>query len=379
MDAMRIVLLSTGHPSGDVYPGGGGTQYEIQGLAESLAQRGHRVHVITRSVRVDEVNSKEVQFHQVVPRGRDEILSVISFGRRAVVHIQGIDPDILYLSERFSAAFAARLQVPKVFALHNYDGLRPYWKFAIGYNPANLVIFPLKNRLEEGIMRRCQRVVVPTKSWLSYLAHNGIQGGVAISHGLHVDEYENRGDEGFLFYAGRLSHVKGVDVLLRAYARLDSQNRCELLLAGRGPEESELHRLVKRLEIANSVRFLGHLSRDELLSFYATCTALIMPSRWETFGIVASEGLASGKTVIASDLAGPRDFIEDGVNGVLFPSENVEELAHRLTEVLEDEAQRRKLGLEARKRALRSFDFASIAIEHERVYCEMLEDGEPSS
>lgn len=371
---MRIVFLSTGHPTGDVYPGGG-TQYEIQGLAESLVLRGHDVHVVARSVTITESNSKGVHYVQVVPRGRDQIFSVVDFGRRAVAHVREINPDILYLSERFSAAFAARLSVPKVFVLHNYDGLRPYWKFAIGYNPANLVVFPMKNLLEEEIMRRCERVVVPTGSWLSYLAHRKIGGGMAISHGLRVNEYENRGDNGFLLYAGRLSRVKGVDVLLRGLARMDTRAHWNLVLTGKGPDEMECRRIARKLGLLDRVRFLGHVPRYELLSLYATCTAVVLPSRWETFGIAASEGLASGKTVIASDIPGPRDFIENGQNGLLFPPDDVGELSRRLTEVLEDDRLRRMLGAEARRRAIQAFDFERIALEHERLWRSMLRDG----
>ncbi len=362
------MFLSTGNPKTDTYPVGGGTQYEIQGLAESLAALGHDIHIIARAIDADGWNSKGIHYVRVVPRGRDPILSVMDFGLRAINHIREIDPDILYLSERFSAAFASRLPLTKVFALHNSDGVRPYWRFALGYNPANLVIFPFKNRLEEKVMRRCHRVIVPTQSWLEYLAANEIKGGVAISHGLRMEQYENRGDNGFLIYAGRLNRVKGVDVLLRAFAEANFGSRCDLLLAGGGPQEPEFRRMARKLEVLDRVKFLGHVPWHQLLPLYAVCTAVILPSRWETFGIAAAEGLACGKAVVASDIPGPRDFIVHRKSGLLFPAGNSSALARLLREVIEDPRLCHRLGLEARRQAERLFDFQNIASEHERLY-----------
>jgi len=367
---MRIAFLSTGHPTQDRYPEGGGIQYEIEGLAGELARRGHEVHILARSVQLR--TDDGVQFHEVSAPGKNEILSVIDFGRRALEHIQRINPDILYLSERFSAAFAARFPRPKVFAFHNSDGVRPYWRFAVGHNPVNLAVFPFKSRLEEYVMGRCERVIVPGRSWIPYLVSRGIENGTVIGHGLRVEDYECRGDGGFLLFAGRLSRVKGLDTLFHAYAHLNPRMRVPLLLAGAGPEESELRRLAMKLGIQDRLVFLGHVSREELRSLFATCMAVILPSRWESFGLTAAEGMASGKPVIASDVPGPRDYIRAGENGLLFRSGDVETLARLLATVIQDGDLRRRLGSAALRDARKEFPFSVVAAEHERLYTEIL-------
>jgi glycosyltransferase involved in cell wall biosynthesis len=129
-------------------------------------------------------------------------------------------------------------------------------------------------------------------------------------------------------YAGRLDAEKGLDVLLRAFARVPG----ELLLAGSGRDEGRL-----RAMAPDRVRFLGPLDRDELVRWYAAADAFVLPSRSEPWGMVLNEAAAAGLPLVATEEAGAaRDLVENGVNGFRVPAGNEDALATALRRIAED-------------------------------------------
>jgi len=128
-----------------------------------------------------------------------------------------------------------------------------------------------------------------------------------------------------LLFAGRLDRQKGADILLEAMHRLH-RNDVHLFIAGEA--------VLGSTKVANSERVtaLGWLTREELDSYYASVDALVMPSRWEGFGLSAIEAMRRSTAVIASDRGALPEIVVPGVTGLIVPSEKPEALAS----VLED-------------------------------------------
>jgi glycosyltransferase involved in cell wall biosynthesis len=146
-------------------------------------------------------------------------------------------------------------------------------------------------------------------------------------------------------YAGRLDPEKGLDVLLRAFARSPGQ----LVLAGSGSEEQRLRALAD-----GRVRFLGPLDRDELPALYAQADVFVLPSRSEPWGMVLNEAAAAGLPLVATEGAGAaHDLVEDGVNGFRVPVDDQEALATALRRLAEDEPFRLAAGTRSRELASR--------------------------
>jgi len=142
-------------------------------------------------------------------------------------------------------------------------------------------------------------------------------------------------------YAGRLDAEKGLDVLLRAFARSPG----DLVLAGSGPEETRLRALAD-----GRVRFLGPLDRDALVPIYAEADAFVLASRSEPWGMVLNEAATAGLPLIATEGAGAaHDLVEDGVNGFRVPAGDEEALAAALTRVAEDGPFRLAAGARSRQ------------------------------
>ena len=159
------------------------------------------------------------------------------------------------------------------------------------------------------------------------------------------------GPEPLLLYVGRLDPIKGLETLLQAMTRLDGAAR--LLIIGGDQDEPETGRAsrwrerVAGLGLAGRVRLLGAQPQRRLRLFYAAAEATVMPSYYESFGMVALEAMACGCPVVASRVGGLTTTIKDGVTGQLVPEGDPAALAEALGELLGDRRKRDRLGDEA--------------------------------
>lgn len=118
-------------------------------------------------------------------------------------------------------------------------------------------------------------------------------------------------NEKVLLYTGRLNEEKGVMELPEIYRQLKkSHPHLKMVIAGMGPSEIDL-----KEKIPEAI-FLGWVDKEQLVKIYSAADLLILPSRFDTFGLVILEAMACGLPVAAYDVKGPKDLIQDGVNGV---------------------------------------------------------------
>jgi D-inositol-3-phosphate glycosyltransferase len=166
-----------------------------------------------------------------------------------------------------------------------------------------------------------------------------------------------------VLFAGRLEPLKGAETLLDAVASLSSRAGFDDLVvlvigddsgdgaADSGSERDRLERHAARRGLADRVRFLGAIPHERLGDFYALADVCVVPSRTESFGLVALEAQALGTPVVAAAVGGLREIIDDGVTGVLVEGRDPERYAEAIASVLEDPELRRSMSVEARLRA----------------------------
>ena len=194
----------------------------------------------------------------------------------------------------------------------------------------------------------------------------------------------------------RLSHIKGIDLLLEAFARVKNQlrhgslkrsrdvgeprqglahGRIVLVVVGDGEETVRLQGQVSNLGLTgrdlrgavldgqpdreageHDVLWLGRRSWEESIKVMSTFDICVVPSRFEGFGLTAAEAMVCGKQVLAADEGGLPEVVgRDGLAGVLFPTENIRELTTALLDLINSENKRHRVGTEARRRAVRRF------------------------
>lgn len=175
----------------------------------------------------------------------------------------------------------------------------------------------------------------------------------------------------YLLYVGRIDPVKGLDSLLRAMANLARPDRhVRLLIVGDGSPDRERERLnglSQTLGLDGSVQFLGSKPQNLLPYFYSSAEACILPSKYESFGLVGLEAMACGTPVIASNVGGLSFLFQHNKSGLLFSPGDEEELLEKIELVLEDDRLRQRLGRQGRERA-QGFSWQSVAQSISALY-----------
>lgn len=214
--------------------------------------------------------------------------------------------------------------------------------------------FPLKwvsyraKRREIELNKKCHRLVVYSDYLKRELVRNGFAAEkveVCVPIRVWADESQlsSLSERNLILFAGQLIRGKGVDVLLKALAKVRTHFECAVL--GDGSHRLHCERLCQRLGLGDRVRFHGYVLPAELGRYYQEATVFIMGSLWpEPFGMAGPEAMRYGLPVIAFDAGAIREWLTDGENGYLIPWKNVDLFAARLDQLLRDKALARRIG-----------------------------------
>jgi len=173
-------------------------------------------------------------------------------------------------------------------------------------------------------------------------------------------------------YIGRLEYGgKGIDLLLAAWAQVHRMVEGDLVIAGGGPDEYRVRREVDRLGLAERVRFAGWVTGEAKWRLLAGARLAVVPSRHETFGMVALEAMATATPVVAFDIPGLRELVPDGC-GWRVPPFDVPGLADRIRAACADPALAQAAGMAGRRFAA-GFDWDVLADRQDEVYRSVLE------
>ena len=162
------------------------------------------------------------------------------------------------------------------------------------------------------------------------------------------------GQADLVLFVGRIVREKGLPVLLTALKLVKTAFR--VVVAGDGPLRGRCEELVSKLGLQQAVEFRGWLDTAHIKREYAESAFVVVPSIWpEPFGMVGVEAMAHGRPVVAFDVGGVRDWLEDGVNGLLVRKGDTVGLAGAIEQLLRDRALRARLGSAARDRVTQRY------------------------
>lgn len=163
--------------------------------------------------------------------------------------------------------------------------------------------------------------------------------------------------EQMLLFVGRIEPLKGIDTLIQALAIMRQRGVyvCLSVIGGEVENEqaaanTEMTRLKNMREqagVSDLVTFLGKRSQDTLPYYYSSAEAVVVPSFYESFGMVALEAMACGTPVVASHVGGLAFLVQDGITGFTVPSDDPEALASRLTDLVTNPELRQEMGAQA--------------------------------
>ena len=223
-------------------------------------------------------------------------------------------------------------------------------------------------RGEKEVIKLSDRIVAATPAEMAQLQwlYNAdgakveiIPPGVELSRFYPIPEDEAKEYVGIrpcdkmLLFVGRIEPLKGIDTLMKAIAimREKDVDVCLAVIGGETDtsaacqnEEMERLKVIReQIGLADLVAFLGKRSQDTLPYYYSAAEAVVVPSHYESFGMVALEAMACGAPVVASEVGGLAYLVQDGVTGFTVPSDDPEALAGKLIVLLQDKKLREQM------------------------------------
>ncbi|MDQ3616798.1 MAG: glycosyltransferase family 4 protein [Actinomycetota bacterium] len=346
----------------------GGVQNHVKDLAEALIGLGNEVSVLAPSDRPD-VAPYVVSAGKAVPVPYNGSVARLSFGPvvagRVRRWLRDGAFDVVHLHEPATPSIALlalwAAEGPVVATFHTSQ-LR------------SRAMSASASILRPSLEKITARIAVSEYARDTLVQHIGGE-PVVIPNGVYVDRYveatsraEWRGDAGTLAFVGRIDEPrKGLSLLLDAFETIARERAgVRLLVVGGG--DLERARASVPAGIRDAVTFLGRASDDEKASALRSADVYVAPNTGgESFGIVLVEAMASGATVLASDIPAFRRVLRDGEYGALFESGNASDLAVQAQALLNDEARRRALNQEA-STGVRRYDWSLLAGQIFEVY-----------
>jgi phosphatidylinositol alpha-mannosyltransferase len=345
----------------------GGVQNHIRDLAEFLINNGHYVEVLAPATESEYLPDYVVSAGRAVSIPYNGAVARVLFGvganSRVRSWINDGDFDLLHLHEP---------AIPSLSLLACWAGegaMVGTFHAAAKYQKAIFAIGPI---LEPVIEKLSARIAVSESARLTLTAHLETD-AIVIPNGIYADNYRDGSSRpewqgntiGFL---GRFEEDrKGLPVLLDALpiiSRFIPDIR--VLIAGPGDSEEVLAKVDPQLR--HRVEFLGKISEEDKADFLASVSLYIAPNTGgESFGIILAEAMAGGAAVVASDIPAFADVLGNGQYGALFESENSENLAKVIIDLLRDETKRRELAAAGAVHAQR-FDWGQVGEEIFEVY-----------
>lgn len=242
---------------------------------------------------------------------------------------------------------------------------------------------PLVRRLYRFVLlREGSRVIFQNEEDMAAFQEAGMAGESSsrLIRGSGVDcslfrpvEQQNSGKVPKVLFASRLLREKGVYELIEAIRRLRARGyQAEFLLAGGlypGNPSSLTEEELREVRREGLVEYLGHV--EDMPACIAECDLAVLPSYREGTPRILIEAAAMGKPVVATDIAGCRGLVEDGVNGFLVPVKSPGDLAGAIQKLLDDKALREKMGRAGRKIVLEGFDQDIVINKTFEVYREL--------
>ncbi len=183
------------------------------------------------------------------------------------------------------------------------------------------------------------------------------------------------GDGPVLLFVGRIQPLKGLDVAVRALAALGRPDATLVVVGGASgvagaAEVARIEGLIADLGLQAQVRMADPQPHHLLSTYYRAADVCVVPSRSESFGLVALEAAACGTPVVAANVGGLRTLVVEGETGFLIEGRDPEDFASRLEEILGDDALAVSLGAEAARRA-KGYTWSTAAARLRRVYSDL--------
>jgi len=365
------------------YPTFGGSGVVATELGLGLADKGHDVHFITykRPVRLTafhanvyfhEVTSMEYPLFEYTPYETSlasKLVDVVRFEKLDILHVHYAIPHaaVAYMAKQILKSQG--INIPIITTLHGTDitlvgtdsSFAPVVEFSINESDG---VTAVSEHLRQETMNTSK-----LKKDIKVI-HNFIDfSRFRKTNKDHFRKAIAPEGEKILVHISNFRKVKRVEDVIHIFERVSKRTKSKLLLIGDGPERKYMEELCRNLHLCDEIRFLG--KQEAVEELLAIADLFILPSENESFGLAALEAMACEVPVISSNAGGIPEVNIDGVTGYMCEVGDVDGMAARCIELLEDEESLAVFRKNAFKQAQR-FDIHEILPSYENYYLEII-------
>lgn len=352
----------------------GGMNVYVINLANNLGLLGHKVDIYTRTHKENDEKiietHKNVRIIHLTSKGEDHYKNINAYTERFLDFTQKnlLRYDILHAHYFYSGLIGLKLKeklaIPLVFTFHALGVMKDLYggskeikrieseKHIVKFTDAIISSVELERKeLVKKHQANNQKI---------YTVPPGVNHRMfkKINITLARKKAGITGGEKVILFVGRIDPIKGITLLINAVDRLSKkyanfENNFKVLLIGgdinsynfwQNPEVKKIQLLIEKLDLACCVKFIGAKPHYVLPYYYNASDVVVMPSKYESFGLVVLEAMASGVTVVASKVGGLSYLITDKKDGRFFKSGDLHNLSDIIWELLNDDKRRKDLG-----------------------------------
>jgi len=339
---VKILLISP------TQSGIGGIAQHVQGLTKFLKKKGYYV----------EITSSENTF--TIPiKGLKNISFMISSFLKTKFNK---DHDIVHAHNISSALAMKNIKGKKILSIHGI--------FSNQINDLHgKTLASISSKYERNALKWADAITVISKEAFDYytdLGYNVFQ----VPNAIDISSLETNVDKRYskqIIFAGRLSHEKGIDSLISISQKLTDD--IHLIILGAGPEEKKINDLVKNHK---NIHFFGYKNKNQTISLIRGSDILIHPSLHEGISSTVLEGMACKTAIIASDVGGNKELIENNVNGITIKPHNIDSFVEQIMNLFDNE-QLRKLLVDNAVKTVEKYSWNKIGNLYLDVYQSVLD------
>jgi len=374
------------------YPTYGGSGVVATELGIELAARGHQVHFITSSqpfrltgretnIHFHEVSVATYPLFEYPPYDlalATRMAEVADFYSLDLLHVHYAIPHSVsaLLASQMIATHSLptrRRNLPFITTLHGTDIT------LIGLDPSYLPITRFGIQQSHGVTAISSHLAERTREAFAIdgeieVIRNFVNCELYVRNPALVAQMRPQFAEPYEKLFVHLSNfrpVKRVLDVVEVFARVSQSIPARLMLIGDGPDRSAAEHLALRHNVQDRIHFLG--KQDDVHELLPLADLMLMPSQMESFGLAALEAMACGVPAIATRVGGVPELIDDGVNGLLFPTGDVDAMAKAAVSLLNDSTRLEAMSQAARETAEQNFSTTSIIPRYEEYYRRVLD------
>jgi len=362
------------------YATSGGSGVVATELGMQLAKRGHKIHFISSEVPFRLIGpwKKNIYYHEVdtfdYPLFEEppydlalatKIYQVVSQNNIDVIHSHYAVPHSVsaYLAQQM--ALANKQNVGTITTLHGTDvsivgdepTLRDVIAFALSKSDVVTSVSQAMAAEAEGKYGLNKKVQV---------IYNFVNIQPPAKTPEDLKDVFGANDSNIITHISNFRQVKRIEDVIRVFNKINKKVDSKLLLIGDGPEQRAAHKLAVKLNVSNKIHFLGLQSSIEKL--LAISDLFLLPSEKENFSLSALEAMSCGVPVIATQVGGMAEMIDNGKDGYLFDVGDIDGMAEAGIKLLDDKDSYKKISAAAQKKAKEGFSPEIIVPQYEKLY-----------